>query len=90
MTNLSSEDPLPDFGERITGSGPHGFPTVEEFAAAANKSKRTIRGMMARGQIRFTRIGRTPYPHPSALRELMESNERAPQCAARSRPRRRA
>jgi hypothetical protein len=65
-----------DIRAPIYGSGPNGYPTVAEFAQAMRKSTRTVRGMMARRLIRYTTVGRTPYPHPLAGSELMAANER--------------
>jgi hypothetical protein len=84
MSDISAKESI-DFGAPIYGSGPHGYPTVPEFARAVRKSTRWVRGMMARGLIRYTTVGRTPYPHPLAGSELMAANERPAVCVRRRR-----
>ena len=84
MSDLTSDESRNHPRKLVTGSGPNGYPTVQEFARAARKSKRTIRSYMARGIVSYTTVGRTPYPLPSALSDILDANERTRQRSARS------
>ena len=48
--------------------------TVDDVAEALRLSSRTIRRMIASGQLPVIRLGRTVRVHPSALIELMDNN----------------
>jgi hypothetical protein len=88
MTPKSTTEPEITADGLVLGTGPNRLPTVDEAALAAQRSPRWVRMEMDKGKIRYTRIGRTPYPVQSFLNELLATNEVAPVAAAARLPRR--
>ena len=70
----------------VEGSGPGGLPTVEEAAKAVGRTGRWLRLEMAKGAVRYTTVGRTPYPAKTFLLEMLATNEHPSRLERAARP----
>jgi hypothetical protein len=70
----------------VEGAGPGGLPTVEEAAKAVGRSGRWLRMQMAKGAVRYTTVGRTPYPVKTFLLEMLARNEHPSRSEGAARP----
>jgi hypothetical protein len=70
----------------VEGSGPMKIPTVKEAAKASGHSDRWIRDRMAKGLIRYTTVGRTPYPAKTFMLEMLATNEHPSRLERAARP----
>jgi hypothetical protein len=62
----------------VVGSGPRGWFTPAEFGAAMGRTRRWVDGRIARGEIRYTQVGRSKFIPIDEPDRLMEAGLRLP------------
>ena len=67
MTPVASKSPSPDKVAEVEAQVLAGLSPVPVFAAAINKSTKTVLRMAAAGTLKIVRVGKTPYVRIDSL-----------------------